>query len=495
MGVIARLLSLIVCIILPVSWSAVAYAQSAEIIVSKVLITELQTESELSANEEFVEITNISDELIDLSGWVLQYRSATGSSWLDKALLSGSLYIDGSIVISTQGYNVENSTFFWTSASGQLAATGGNVRLLAPGQEIAEDTLAWGSGIYGELLPALKAPKGMSLHRKKVIDNYVDTNDNSLDFVKDLADPVNLNKAPDPINDPAPDEPVDETPVDNPADPVDIPTDSIDNGEITPPIETPNEEVPAEVEPEQTQDNLLPILITELMINPESPELDSTDEWVELYNPNSDVFDLTGYKVQAGSSYSYTYLFTGVLIQPFGYTTISSGDSNLALSNTSGAVRLLGRDGAIHGVGVTYEDVEEGNTYALDGLGQWQWTTTPTKGGFNVFTEAPVVTKLASATKKATVVKAATTKTSTAKTAATKAAAKATSAKATKTAATSSFVPDSAVETQRTRPLLLASFAVLAVLYGLYEYRDDISNNLWRARRYIALRRKARQVL
>ena len=68
--------------------------------------------------------------------------------------MSGTLFISSSIIISTQAYNVAGSTFFWTASGGQLAATGGNIRILAPEQELAEDTLALGTGIYGETTAA-----------------------------------------------------------------------------------------------------------------------------------------------------------------------------------------------------------------------------------------------------------------------------------------------------------------------------------------------------
>ncbi len=495
MGIAKKGFSILVALMMIGLFPTAVVAQVVEPPIAKVLITELQTESQASANEEFIEITNVSEATIDLAGWVIQYRSATGTSWQDKALLSGMLYVSGSLVVSTQSYNVEGSTFFWTATGGQLAATGGNIRVLAPGLELAEDTLAWGNGIFGETTAATKALKGKSIHRKTVDAKYVDTNNNSADFVEDLADPVNVNATPepvevtDPVDDPipVPDENTEQPPVDVIPD---IVPDDIESPEVDqPPL--PQEDSPA---PDTPSNPPLSIMITELMINPASPELDSKDEWVELYNPNDQVFNLTGFKLQAGSSYGYTYLFADTLIQPFGYLSISSGESNLALSNTTGAVRLLDETGEIHGSTVSYDEVEEGSTYALDGLDQWLWTTTPTKSSFNVFTEAPVIIKTAikkttaakqpaQATKKASTVKTTAVKASTASSAK-KVATKATKAK------TESF--NEAPVEQKTRPLLLATFAVIAVLYGLYEYRDDLSNSMWRAKRYAKAWRKNR---
>jgi hypothetical protein len=456
------------------TFSTKVNAQTVDLAVAKIVISELQTESDASANEEFVEITNVSNEAVDLTGWLVQYRAATGSSWQDKAQLSGQLYIGGSIVISTQGYLAEDSTFFWTTSGGQLASAGGNIRLIGPEELITEDALAWGTG----------AASGKSLQRRQVEDKLVDTNINKDDFFEDLPDPRNINLAPEPDPDaPSEDTPTEETPPDEDTVTVETPTD---------PVETPEPEVlppTDEAEPAVTPEPLLPIVINELMIDPESPALDSNDEWIELYNPNNEVFSLSGYKIQTGSSYSYTYLFVDELIQPFGYFILSSSDSNLALSNTAGAARILDLGGLVSGTAVTYDDVEEGNSYALDSSGTWHWTTTPTQGQVNIFTEAPVVVKKTVVAKKTTAVKAAATKASATKAAATKAATKP-KAQATTTAQT-----DVPVQAAPARPLLLATFAVLAVLYGLYEYREDLSNSLWRARRYIEFRRKNRQGL
>ena len=498
MGTVLRACVTIVISVATVSNSALVHAQSETATITKLLITELQTESLDSANEEFIEISNVSGEDVDIEGWVVQYRAASGSSWQDKALLNGKIYKTGSIVISTQNYNVDSSTFYWTASGGQLASSGGNIRLLNPLLAVAEDTLAWGSGIFGESEPADKPATGKSLHRKSIDGVFMDTNINAQDFIADTPDPINNNTLPepDPISDPpSVDDPVDPSPVDDPAqDPETPPGPDADQPTEPLPTENPDPQ-PDPVLP--TPDVLLPVVINELMINPKSPELDSTDEWIELYNPNDSAFDLSGYKLQTGTSFSYNYVFGSLLIQPFDYYVITSGESSLALSNTSGAVRLLGKDGLVNGQAVGYEDVEEGSSYALDDNLQWRWTTTSTSGKKNIFTEAPTIIKSPVASvKKSTSTKASTPKATTSKVTAVKASA---TKSATKSASKSAPAPDStfndAPPTPATRPLLLATFAVVAVIYGVYEYRDDITNSLWRTRRYLEFRRKNRQGL
>ena len=185
MGIMRRIAIFALSTILVLSNTVATGAQSIDPAPARIVITELQTETDLNANDEFIELTNFSDGDIALDGWVVQYRSATGTSWQDKALLSGTLYVGGSIVVSTQGYNIDNSTFYWVTSGGQLASTGGNIRIIAPNSIIAEDTLAWGTGIYGEGAPSIKATKGKSLHRKSADSKFVDTNNNADDFAED----------------------------------------------------------------------------------------------------------------------------------------------------------------------------------------------------------------------------------------------------------------------------------------------------------------------
>ena len=187
-------------------------------------------------------------------------------------------------------------------------------------------------------------------------------------------------------------------------------------------------------------------------------------------------------------------MFAETPIQPFGYLSVSSGESNLTLSDTAGAVRLLDTFGEIHGLTVSYDEVEEGSTYALDGPVEWYGRLPQLSPHLIYLPKRQLLLKRL--LKKATAVK---TNTQTAK--------KATSAKTTvaKTSATSSAKkaatkvtnakPENFTEApleQKSRPLLLATFAVIAVLYGLYEYRHDPSNSVWRAKGYIRAWRKNR---
>jgi Lamin Tail Domain len=551
--------------------SVSALAQSA----AGVLINEIQTESSADSNEEFVELVNVSSATIDIEGWKIQYRAATGTSWTTKATLAGQIFVNGSVVVSTIGYLPDNSTFHWSGSGGQLASAGGNIRLLRIDGVTVEDALSWGNGIYGESPAVAMAPKGSTLSRKVVASVVQDTDNNQSDFEAIAASPRNQNVAPfvevapvvvapvalpptvvvQPVQSPAPTtivelpiplevplEPPVITPLPEPApvvtptvipDPVPMDVPPVVVPDPSPIVPTPvippvlvGEPAQPVVEPVSVTPNapaptplvLSPFIISELMINPSAPATDSSDEWIELYNPNPNAFVLRGYVLQTGTSHSYSYVFTDQIIEPYDYLVLYSSVSNLALSNTSGAVRALDANSVEYGAAVSYEDVEEGNTYMRGSDGAWSWTTVPSPAAANTLlsptdsTKSPLANvpkKPASAAKSSatTVPKsAAAAKSSSASTAvpkvtavkaATTKAAASTPAKkpSTKAAVSASASKISTVDAKPTRPWILASFGVLAVLYGVYEYRGDMAYNLQKLRGYLAARAKARRAL
>jgi len=120
---------------------------------------------------------------------------------------------------------------------------------------------------------------------------------------------------------------------------------------------------------------------SEALPNPEG--VDSTEEWIELYNPFDENLELTGLKLDDQEGGSSPYALTGT-ISANDYLIISVEDSGLSLNNSTDEVRLLLEDTELWAI--PYADVEEGLSYALvDGAYQW---TTPTPGSLNVSTSS-----------------------------------------------------------------------------------------------------------
>jgi hypothetical protein len=211
--------------------------------------------------------------------------------------------------------------------------------------------------------------------------------------------------------------------------------------------------------------------ISEVLPNPAPPKTDADDEFVELYNSNDKPFDLGGFILQVGTTTLHKYTFpSGTSIQPHDFSAFYSSDTSLSLSNSDGQVMLLDPDGNVLGQTDEYASAKDGYAWvSADGL--WQWTTTPTPGAANILTTPPASkssSKSGSAAAKKSVKGAKTTAAA---------------------ANTSSFA--SQPSATKMHPLVLAGVGAAALIYGLYEYRHDLANQLYKFRRYREARRVA----
>jgi Lamin Tail Domain len=206
--------------------------------------------------------------------------------------------------------------------------------------------------------------------------------------------------------------------------------------------------------------------VTELLPNPAGSGNDATDEFIELYNPNSSGFDLSGFSLQAGMTSLHTYSFVSGTMLPAGsFTAFYSTITGLSLSNTSGQVKLLDPSGNAISATAAYGTAKDGLAWALAN-GKWYWTTKLTPGAANIINQPP-------ATKKTT----ASTSSSKSKT---KPTAKTT--KIPKTKATASY-SSAAATTPSSTPIHIGTLALVAglgLLYGAYEYRADLANRFHR---------------
>jgi hypothetical protein len=447
---------------------------------SPLLIIEVQSRSSAvqnAADEEFVELCNVSEDPVDLSVWKLEYKSATGVTWASKATLSGVLLEGDCYLLASNGYLAEVAD---ESFAPGLADSAGHVRIVTADvvtAAITQDVLGWGATANAAegAAPAASLTVGKSLQRK-VNDTgiYIDSDNNAADFA--------LNAVPTP-----------ESTYEVPPEPETPPEEAPPTEEQSPEPEPEQPEVPVPPTPEAVETPPLAALqITELLPNPAAPATDSEDEFVELYNPNDESIDLSGYKIQTGSKFSYSYTFTtGDSIPARGYFIVTSGTTNLSLANTAGAARLLGPDGVVVAEIVAYDEAPEGQAWAIM-EGSWQWTTSPTPLAVNQLTlpilavkkttvakttaKAKTASKIAAAPK----AKAATTKANTAK-----------SSKKTTDETTAAVLGDSD-EPAPLHPNIIMGVSLLAVLYAVYEYRHDAANRLYQLRSYWAAKRALR---
>lgn len=223
--------------------------------------------------------------------------------------------------------------------------------------------------------------------------------------------------------------------------------------------------------------------VNELLPNPAEPQTDSEDEFIELYNSNDVAFDLSGFKLQTGTTSLHTYTFlAGFSLPAKSFMAFYSIDTNLSLSNSGGQARLLDPAGNIISQSDIYGTAKEGQTWALAN-GKWYFTTTPTASGANVINQPLSIKTLSVGSATAAAKKSATT------------ASKTTAAAKVKAASTSSGNGSSSPAAKNAsplHPLVLAGVGAGAVAYAAYEYRNDLANRLHQLRRYAAARAIAR---
>src|SRR5262249_47592694 len=128
-------------------------------IANHVVISEFSGGLTGASTDEFIELYNPTDTAVNIGGWVVQYRSATGSTY------SQSFSITAGVTIHTQKYYLlggatysgtvsADATYgFDTSAS---TTTGGHVRIgkagltSSPTDPLAVDTLGYGTATQPE---------------------------------------------------------------------------------------------------------------------------------------------------------------------------------------------------------------------------------------------------------------------------------------------------------------------------------------------------------
>ena len=197
-------------------------APMARAVANHVVISEFATRGPSAATDEFIELYNPTESPINIGGWKLQYKSATGSIWNDRAVLpSISIPAHGFFLIANTSYigsvTPDYSSGLWTSGTGM--ADNGNERIIDTAS-IEVDKVGW--GVTNDPEGGVAAPNhglsanGNSVERKalasstadslgaggahELLGNGQDTNNNGADYVAQThgRKPQNLSTAPEP---------------------------------------------------------------------------------------------------------------------------------------------------------------------------------------------------------------------------------------------------------------------------------------------------------
>lgn len=192
------------------------------------VISELAVQGTGGANDEFVELYNPTSAAVSLGGWKLQYMSATGSSYGNKATLpqGASIAPRGYFLIAGSGYTGTVAPDYSLGLSSlSVAWASGHLRIGKPGvgtavtDANAVDTLAYGStASHPEKAPApaLSSSSDLRTFERKArassssasmegagsdasAGNGHDSDDNSADFLlRSAREPQNAQSPPEP---------------------------------------------------------------------------------------------------------------------------------------------------------------------------------------------------------------------------------------------------------------------------------------------------------
>lgn len=414
------LISLIV--VAPLLGATVFHAMPAQADAKPIVISELQPGTQASAGDEFVELYNNTESDLDISGWTLYYKSATGTSWSKKATIA-----PGS-TIAAHGFWVLASVIpANTQFNSGLAQTGGNIQL-RNGSGKTADQLAWGNGDspLGSVAPAPASDEVLARDFDDATQTMLNSDNNFNDFSLSTT-----------------------------ATPGGIPVAATAGGGDQSAGDSGPASYPA-------------VIINELLPNPASPQTDGNDEFIELYNPTGADVSLTSWSLRDGGG--KVFEFKDKTIPAGGYLTLYSKETGISLNNTGDTVSLLTPDGSVLDTTPDYGNAKEGMSWGLVN-GEWTWTVSPTPNTANstAYVESSGAAAKAAASKKTTAKKAAAAKTSKAKAAASK-------NPVAKAATSATQAAENLSKNSTLWMWLLIVLGLGTIGYGIYEYRPEIIN-------------------
>lgn len=313
-----------------------------------VLITEVQTgfidtSGVELPRQEFIELTNVSSAAVNLTGWKLEYLSASNDGSTSPTLtidtLNGQISANGHGIWEHDGYfPVAPDSIFGPgdiSSSGLLAKSGGHVRLMYGTSMI--DCVSWGSAvtITGCDKVSAVAPAGYTIQRRLTNGIY----DKSTGV-------ANLTPA---------------TP---------------QGGNIYSLSTTP----PAAPLPTQPQTMPAPdcdnVQLSEILANPVGD--DAQGEFIELYNPTDHSQTLYGCSLMLSNGKQYAFTSLDIM-NAHEYRAFPYSATGLQLSNSGSTVTLIT---SVQQMATTYPAAVDDQAWALI-LGVWYSTSQPTPNAPN----------------------------------------------------------------------------------------------------------------
>lgn len=348
---------------------------------SHIVMSEIQIGATGFSTDEFIELHNPTDVPIDITGWQLVKRTASGGAFpLVDAFAAGTIPAHGYFLVAhPTGYRGAIAPDARYTTVNSISADNSVELVNSLG---VVDVVGWGTASHVENASAPTPGSGKSIERKALATstketmgedgadsfrgNGEDTDTNSNDWIsRDLPEPQNTTADVEFVTAPAPIIPPTQTNTNT-------------NTAPTPPLASPSTTpvVPAASSPHT-------LVITEFLPDPKGA--DAGEEFIEILNTGETPVDLVGWKVQDASSSKYT--FSTGNIAPGAYRAVKRPESGIALNNTNGeTVSLTAPDGFVTSTASFSGSAIEGQSFSLF-ENQWKWTGTPTPGAKNLFAD------------------------------------------------------------------------------------------------------------
>lgn len=154
-----------------------------------ITINEFTTRGPNGSYDEFAELYNPTNSDINITGWKLQYKSATGDTWQSKvgSGISGVIKSKSFFLLASKGYSLTTQADYLHNANWGLSDTGGHLRIIDTDSTVI-DKVGWGDANDAEGSPTPALEENKSLERKSLT---TDTDNNSNDFTLATPSPKN----------------------------------------------------------------------------------------------------------------------------------------------------------------------------------------------------------------------------------------------------------------------------------------------------------------
>lgn len=320
---------------------------------NNIVINEIQiTGGAKKTAEDFIELYNSSNLVVDISGWKLRKKASSGGSYDSIKVFEKGLVIPAKGYFLWANINIKDALKSDESSSVTIAAN--NSVALFDSENNIIDQVGWGKNLgepfVEKTIFPLNPEDNKSLERIIGINKQVqDTDDNSKDFViQDTPSPTSGGCKADPWSEKC----------------------IIKKEELLPEVK---KQYPAG------------IIITELFPNPFQSQY---EEYVELYNGSLDSIDLKDWTLHdASKSGKYTFP-ASLIIETKKYLAIFKKDYKFALNNSGTESVTLFDPNGIEVAKAEYGGSKRNVSYNFD-VARWRWSKFLTPGTENILNNEP----------------------------------------------------------------------------------------------------------